>query len=124
VPGFEPGISAVDAGGGRSVIEFPVSTWSLLGASLPVGGGGYFRLLPGAWTRAACARIEKSGRPLCFYLHPWEFDPAQPRVQAPWSKRTRHYLNLARTLPRLEQLLARFRFGSLAQVLREQGRLD
>ena len=124
VPGFEPGISLVDSDGGRSVIEFPVSTWSFCGQSLPVGGGGYFRLLPGVLTRAACASIEKSGRPLCFYLHPWEFDPAQPRVQAPWSKRTRHYLNLARTLPRLEQLLARFRFGSLAQVLREQGRLD
>ena len=124
VPGFEPGISVVDAGGqGQSVLEFPVSTLSLLGASLPVGGGGYFRLLPGAWTRAACARIERSGRPLCFYLHPWEFDPAQPRVPAPWSKRTRHYLNLERTLPRLDALLARFRFGSLAQVLREQGRL-
>jgi polysaccharide deacetylase family protein (PEP-CTERM system associated) len=123
VPGFEPGISLVDAGAGRSVIEFPVSTWSFCGQSLPVGGGGYFRLLPGAWTRAACSRIEKSGRPLCFYLHPWEFDPGQPRVPAPWSKRTRHYLNLARTLPRLEALLGRFRFGSLSEVLRDQRRL-
>ena len=123
VPGFQPDISLVDAGAGRNVVEFPVSTWSFLGVNLPVGGGGYFRLLPGAWTRAACSRIEKSGRPLCFYLHPWEFDPGQPRVPAPWAKRTRHYLNLARTLPRLEALLARFRFGSLAEVLREQGRL-
>jgi polysaccharide deacetylase family protein (PEP-CTERM system associated) len=124
VPGFEPGISLVETGAGARVIEFPVSTWSLFGTSLPVGGGGYFRLLPLVLTRAACSRIEKSGRPLCFYLHPWEFDPGQPRVSAPWSKRTRHYLNLARTLPRLEALLARFRFGSLAEVLREQGRLD
>jgi len=122
VPDFEPGISLVDAGGGRSVIEFPVSTWRFLGANLPVGGGGYFRLLPGALTRAACASIEKRGRPLCFYLHPWEFDPDQPRVPAPWSKRTRHYLNLARTRPRLEALLRRFRCGSLAEVLAEQQR--
>jgi len=124
VPGFEPGISLVRTGAGPSVIEFPVSTWSCLGASLPVGGGGYFRLLPGALTRAACASIERAGRPLCFYLHPWEFDPDQPRVEAPWSKRTRHYLNLSRTLPRLESLLQRFRFASLAEVLREQGRMD
>jgi polysaccharide deacetylase family protein (PEP-CTERM system associated) len=123
VPGFEPGISLVDAGGGRSVIEFPVSTWRFLGANLPVGGGGYFRLLPGALTRAACASIERRGRPLCLYLHPWEFDPDQPRVPASWSKRTRHYLNLSRTRPRLEALLRRFRCGSLAEVLREQGRI-
>ncbi|MBK7643976.1 MAG: DUF3473 domain-containing protein [Planctomycetes bacterium] len=124
VPGFEPGISRVDAGAQRSVVEFPVSTWSFLGQSLPVGGGGYFRLLPFGITRAACASIERSGRPLCFYLHPWEFDPAQPRIDAPWSKRTRHYLNLARTLPRLEALLAHFRFGSLREVLREARALD
>jgi hypothetical protein len=114
----------VETGAGPSVIEVPVSTWSLCGASLPVGGGGYFRLLPGALTRAACASIERAGRPLCIYLHPWEFDPGQPRIAAPWSKRTRHYLNLSRTLPRLDALLKRFRFASLAEVLREQGRLD
>ena len=44
----------------------PPTTVPLAGRNLPAAGGGYFRLLPGAWTRAACARIEKSGRPLCF----------------------------------------------------------
>ena len=52
---------------------------------------------------------------------PWEFDPEQPRYPAPWSKRFRHYLNLSRSLPRLERLLARFRFGTLREVLEAQG---
>src|SRR6185436_8688331 len=52
VPDFEPGISVVAAQGG-SVVEFPVSTLRLLGRNWPVGGGGYFRLLPGAAVRAA-----------------------------------------------------------------------
>lgn len=124
VPGFEPGISRVEVSGAAPIVEFPVSTLQLCGQGLPVGGGGYFRLLPGALLRAACARIQARGRPLCIYLHPWEFDPGQPRVDAPWSKRTRHYLNLARTLPRLEALLERFRFGTLAEVLSEQGALS
>lgn len=116
VPGFEPGISTVRVERGE-ILEFPVSTYPFLGRNWPVGGGGYFRLLPVALTRAALASLEERGRPAAFYLHPWEFDPEQPRVDAPFTSRFRHYLNLERTLPRLEVLLERFRFGTMAQVL-------
>ena len=123
VPDFDPGISVVAARGG-SVVEFPVSTLRFLGRNWPVGGGGYFRLLPGAAVRAAVGALEKRGRPAALYLHPWEFDPGQPRVEAPAWKRFRHYLNLGRTLPRLERLLSRFRFGSYREVLAAEGHLD
>ena len=121
IPDFEPGVSLLRAPGGGELIEFPVATYPLAGRNLPVGGGGYFRLLPGALTRAAVAALERRGRPAALYLHPWEFDPEQPRAQAPRFKRWRHYLNLKRTLPRLEALLARHRFGTMADVLRQQG---
>jgi polysaccharide deacetylase family protein (PEP-CTERM system associated) len=125
VPDFEPGISAVATkGGSGSVVEFPVATLPLLGRNLPVGGGGYFRLLPGAFTRAAIRRLERLGRPAGIYLHPWEFDPEQPRVAAAASARFRHYLNLDRTLPRLEALLREFEFTTFQQVLLETGALD
>jgi polysaccharide deacetylase family protein (PEP-CTERM system associated) len=116
VPDFEPGISTVEAAGG-GILEFPVSTVRALGRNWPMGGGGYFRLLPGAVTRTAVASLERAGRPACLYLHPWEFDPEQPRVPAPLLSRFRHRVNLRRTLPRLERLLARFRFGTLEDVL-------
>ena len=122
VPDFEPGISVVRATGGE-IVEFPVATWPFLGRNLPVGGGGYFRLLPLAVTRAAIAGLERRGRPAALYLHPWEFDPGQPRQRTSAFKRFRHYLNLTRTLPRLEALLARFRFTSLRAVLEEHGHL-
>ncbi len=122
VPDFEPGISSVPTSRG-AIVEFPVSTVRFAGRNWPVGGGGYFRLLPGAVTRAAVATLERAGRPASIYLHPWEFDAAQPRVPAPAWKRFRHYLNLDRTLPRLERLVERFRFGTLRQVLEEQGAL-
>ncbi len=121
IPDFEPGISVISGSSGGELIEFPVATFPWAGRNLPVGGGGYFRLLPGALTRAAVAALERRGRPAALYLHPWELDPQQPRVSAPWFKRWRHYLNLERTLPRLEALLARHRFGSMAEVLAEQG---
>ncbi len=116
VPGFEPGLSRVEVARG-SIVEFPVSTYPLLGRNWPFGGGGYFRLLPGVVTRALAARLEARGRPVALYLHPWEFDPEQPRCPAPAFKRWRHYLNLERTLPRLEALLARTRFSTMAEVV-------
>ena len=124
VPSFEPGISVVPAPSRvGSVVEFPVATLPLLGRNLPVGGGGYFRLLPGAVTRAAIRRLERAGRPAGLYLHPWEFDPGQPRVAAPALSRFRHYLNLDRTLPRLESLLHEFEFTTFRQVLEDVGAL-
>jgi polysaccharide deacetylase family protein (PEP-CTERM system associated) len=120
VPDFEPGISRVQAGGG-SIVEFPVATWRALGRNWPVGGGGYFRLLPLWATRSALASLARDDRPAALYLHPWELDPEQPRVDAPFTARFRHYLNLERTLPRLEALLERFRFGTMAEALRARG---
>jgi len=124
IPDFEPGISRVRSSDGGELVEFPVSTLRALGRNLPVGGGGYFRLLPGWATRGAVSRIESAGRPASIYLHPWEFDPGQPRYPAPALKKFRHYLNLDRTLPRLEALLARFRFAGLREVLTAEGWLD
>ncbi|HIG10451.1 MAG: XrtA system polysaccharide deacetylase [bacterium] len=122
VPGFEPGVSTVQApGGAGELVEFPVSTVPFFGRNWPVGGGGYFRLLPLSLTRAALARIESLGRPVALYMHPWEFDPAQPRCPAGASARLRHYLNLERTLPRLEALLAQHEFTTYHKVLREVG---
>jgi len=117
---FEPGISRIETEHG-SIVEFPVSTLRAAGRNLPVGGGGYFRLLPGWATRMAVRRITKGGDPANLYLHPWEFDPEQPRVPAPALKRLRHYLNLDRTLDRLDALLARQRFAGLGEVLTERG---
>jgi hypothetical protein len=53
----------------------------VLKRNLPAGGGGYFRLLPYAVSRALLRRVNQvDARPGIFYFHPWEIDPAQPRV--------------------------------------------
>ncbi len=122
IPNFEPGISTVRSSNGTEIVEFPVSTYPIFGRNFPFAGGGYFRLLPVAFTQRMLAGLERRGRPGAFYLHPWEFDPGQPRVDAPFLKRFRHYLNLDRTSARLEHMLARFQFTTMADVLRENGR--
>jgi polysaccharide deacetylase family protein (PEP-CTERM system associated) len=120
IPDFEPGISRIETEAG-SLVEFPVSTLRAAGRNLPVGGGGYFRLLPGWATRMAVRRVRRAGHPANLYLHPWEFDPKQPRVPAPALKKLRHYLNLDRTLARLDALLAAQPFAGLGEVLGERG---
>ncbi len=100
------------------LLEIPVTTAAVLNRNLPAGGGGYFRLLPYALSRALLRRVnEVDARPGIFYFHPWEIDPAQPRVPGTGLKtRFRHYVNLHRTEPRLRRLLREFRWRRVDEV--------
>jgi polysaccharide deacetylase family protein (PEP-CTERM system associated) len=103
---------------GGSLVEAPASTVRCAGVNLPIAGGGYFRILPYAWTRWGMRRLnQREGRPAIFYLHPWEIDPSQPRFEAGWLSRFRHYRNLDQTEPRLQQLLQDFRFSTVRRIL-------
>jgi polysaccharide deacetylase family protein (PEP-CTERM system associated) len=98
--------------------EFPGSTVRVGGQNLPIGGGGYFRLLPYAVTRSAIARVNTvEKRPVMFYLHPWEIDPTQPRIKTSVVSRFRHYQNLSKTEGRLRRLLSDFSFDSVTACL-------
>lgn len=121
--GFHPdyGIADADLKPHRlaeGLTELPMGVAEVLGWRIPCSGGGYFRLYPYAVTRALMRRCNQQGRPVMFYLHPWEADPEQPRVTGlPWSKRFRHYNNLDRTEERLERLLNDFSFTSARRLL-------
>jgi polysaccharide deacetylase family protein (PEP-CTERM system associated) len=95
--------------------EIPITTLSLAGKNFPIAGGGYFRLFPYPFTRWGLKRINREeGRPFVFYIHPWEMDPKQPRIDGACSKSLfRHYLNLHRTEERFRRLLAEFRFAPI-----------
>jgi len=97
--------------------EFPPSTIGRPPLLFPASGGAYFRLFPYVLTRMALRSAERRSVPGTFYIHPWELDPEQPRLGVGWTTRVRHYGGLARTLPRLEQLLAEFRFQPIASAL-------
>jgi len=104
---------------GGSIVEVPVSTTSLGGFRIAIGGGNWMRQLPFAWLSRAVARWDQARPdPLVFYLTSWELDPEQPQITAAsrWSS-VRHYRNLGRTRWCLEQYLARYRFVSVADYL-------
>jgi polysaccharide deacetylase family protein (PEP-CTERM system associated) len=95
------------------LLEFPITTFRLPGApNLPVGGGGFLRLLPLAYTRYGLRRAAAEGLPVVLYVHPWELDPDQPRIAGRLRSRLRHYTGLSRTAARLKAVLQDGRFTS------------
>ena len=99
----------------KDMVEYPISTVKLPGINLPIAGGGYFRLFPYWFTSMALKWINmRDKEPFVFYLHPWEIDPDQPRIKNAGAKsQFRHYLNLDKTLGRLDHLLQEFHFCPL-----------
>lgn len=103
--------------GGR-LWEIPMTTYRLAGRNIPCAGGGYFRLLPYRAYRFGLNRVHRiEHHPGIFYFHPWEVDPAQPRVGGLALKsRLRHYTNLRRMQPRLRRLLEEFTWDRMDRV--------
>jgi polysaccharide deacetylase family protein (PEP-CTERM system associated) len=99
------------------LVEIPPSTLRWCGLRLPAAGGAYFRLLPYGVVQTAFRQCERRGVPGTFYIHPWEIDPAQPRLDVSWLTRLRHYGGLGRTAGRLERLLAEFRFTAVRDTV-------
>ncbi|RPF70195.1 XrtA system polysaccharide deacetylase [Aurantiacibacter spongiae] len=97
------------------LVELPVTTAQWRGKRLAAGGGGFFRVLPYAFSRWAIRQVNGTdGEPAIFYFHPWEIDPGQPRVAgAPLRSRLRHYTNLDRMAGKLRQLVEDFAWGRI-----------
>jgi polysaccharide deacetylase family protein (PEP-CTERM system associated) len=106
---------------GKTLVEYPPTTFKLMSYSLPVAGGGYFRLYPYWLTRYFYTSLNKQSKSFAFYLHPWEIDPNQPRVKTSLFSTFRHYNNLNKCRDRLIQLLKDFDFINMDQMLELNG---
>jgi polysaccharide deacetylase family protein (PEP-CTERM system associated) len=117
IPGFDrhAGILLTPSG---PILEVPAATAELWkGAVTPVGGGAYLRLLPYCYTSAGIRRINQTeGKPACIYFHPWEIDPAQPRLARSGIARLRTYTGIRSMPGKLNRLLSDFHFSSLQEV--------
>lgn len=99
------------------IVEFPLTCVEYFGKRFPCSGGAYFRLLPYLYTKTCIRKCNNEGRSAVFYLHPWEIDPDQPRMDIPLTKRIRHYYGLNKTERKLERLLQDFQFTTIREVL-------
>ncbi|MEM8724291.1 MAG: XrtA system polysaccharide deacetylase [Pseudomonadota bacterium] len=100
------------------LVELPVTTAMLGGRRVAAGGGGFFRVLPYAFSRWAIRQVNRRDeRPAVFYFHPWEVDPDQPRVpNAPMRSKLRHYTGLEQMAGKLRDLVHEFRWGRMDMV--------
>jgi polysaccharide deacetylase family protein (PEP-CTERM system associated) len=117
-PEFPRFLRRIELHSGREIFEVPMSTICFGGLNWPVGGGGYLRLLPMPYTSWAIRRIhQRDGQPFILYLHPWELDPDQPRINGGWKSKLRHYSGLSSMEARLETLLGRGRFEPMKDLV-------
>ncbi len=97
--------------------EFPGMVYEFGRSKIPVGGGGYLRLFPWLMTKRLLTGICAKQRPLNVYIHPWEFDPDQPRLAGSLKSRFRHYQNLKTTAPKIRRMLKTFKLTTMSEVL-------
>jgi len=117
-PEFPRFLQRIELSSGREIMEVPMSTIRFAGLNWPLGGGGYLRLLPMAYTSWAIRRVHRQDRqPFILYVHPWEVDPGQPRLEGKWKSKLRHYTGLAGMEGRLEALLGRGRFEPMQSLV-------
>jgi len=108
-----------ESSSGPSLSEVLLMAIRLLGWNLPVGGGGYLRILPMWYTRWALSRIRNGeGKRAVLYFHPWEIDPGQPRFEGKWRSRFRHYFHLEKMEKRLGELLCGMQAAGLHDFLK------
>jgi polysaccharide deacetylase family protein (PEP-CTERM system associated) len=101
-----------------SIVEVPASTVRIGSTNYPIAGGGYFRLFPYAATKWGIARVNANdGEPVVLYIHPWEVDPDQPRLEASRATQLRHHVGMNTTIDKLRQVTTDFAFGPISEVL-------
>ena len=61
--------------------------------------------------------LNKTGRPLVFYIHPRDIDTDQPQIRFPFLKKVRHYINISKTEQKLDEITRHFDFKSFEMMI-------
>jgi polysaccharide deacetylase family protein (PEP-CTERM system associated) len=115
-----PRVPFLARGQKQALLELPPATLRWLWTNVPVGGGGYFRLLPLFFMKRGLRQLHRRGKPsvAMIYFHPWEFDADQPRLPLTRMGRFRTYVGLKQSRDRLLQLINGSHFVRAVDVAR------
>jgi polysaccharide deacetylase family protein (PEP-CTERM system associated) len=105
---------------GADLIEFPISVADVFGKPMCFFGGGYLRLFPYALIRRMALKVLAEGRPVIYYVHPREIDPAHPRLSMSATRRFKSYVNLQSTEGKLRRILREFPTVTFREYLATQ----
>ena len=124
IPGTPLGPHTIRTSAGE-LLEVPLTAVKRGNRCWPVGGGGYFRLLPYAVTRGAIEQVNASGRSAIVYFHPYEFSGTRlvPRLASlgRYVSGARyvvfHNLNRGVNRKRFLRMLSDFKFAPVADLI-------
>ena len=102
---------------GDGMLEFPITVADFMGRPVCFFGGGYLRLFPYWLIRTEARKVLAEGRPVIFYIHPREIDPAHPRLPMSHSRKFKSYVNLESTEAKLTRLLQEFPVTTFRQAI-------
>ena len=88
-----------------SIREFPISLAKMLGKDLCFFGGGYLRFFPYSLIKSKIKDVLAEERPVIFYLHPREIDPAQPRLPMSAKRKFMTYYNIASVEGKMRRIM-------------------
>jgi len=105
--------------GDREIWEVPLSTMDVLGWSIPIAGGNYYRQFPHRLMKAAFRRWNDArSDPFVMYFQVWELDRHQPRISSSsFLTKIRHYRNLGKMGWVLSDYFRQARFQSIGEHL-------
>ncbi|MBF0555758.1 MAG: polysaccharide deacetylase family protein [Nitrospirae bacterium] len=99
------------------IVEFPLTTARLFHENVPFTGGLPLRIAPYFYVLSKIQRMNRQGIPAVVYIHPWEFDTAQPKLDLPLRRRFMHYFNIGVTGRKVEGLLKHLPFAPMKDVV-------
>lgn len=98
-------------------IEFPPSTFTLLGYNFPFAGGTFLRFFSFNFIKNKITEINKMGYPAMVYFHSWEFSDEVPKLNIPKWKYLIQYGNLRSVKVKLKLLLESFSLSTIKDIL-------
>ena len=123
IPNFPRFASVVKKQGNNKLWEIPLSTISFFDQNLPIGGGGYLRILPHWLIRWGIKKLNKEGHSAVIYMHPYEIDSEDIEIED-FSRGLRSKFTLftqsigrSRFEEKIRRLLDDFEFSSIREVL-------
>lgn len=113
---YSPYLIATPSG---TLVEFPMTVNEVVGTPICFFGGGYLRLFPLSLIQRMAHSVLRQGRPVIFYVHPREVDPAQPRLEMKRWRRFKSYVNLDTTEAKLQSILRTFQFTTFERMMQD-----
>ena len=103
----------------EDLLEMPITVADVMGQPMCFFGGGYLRLFPYWLVKKKARGVLAEGRPVVFYIHPREIDPAHPRLPMSASRRFKSYVHLESTEAKIRHVLQDFPVTTFQKAIRE-----